>query len=177
VVSAAVVSLDAQAARRGYQFLKAFPDRFTFEYPSRDWDLVAGGTSSLLTISHKDQQAAVVVEYQPLRLELSPNEIDDHFASLEVEPVTTRQAGVSGVAIKLIDIGATRVVVVDFNRRGPAGLEHARQYSMPIGRHLYRLVCSAPSQYFARHEPVFTTIVETFRVTAAAPAKPPSPAR
>lgn len=169
--AASVVTLDAQAPRKGYKLLQTFQERFTLEYPSKDWEVVAGGTSSLMALTHKKREAAVVIEYQPLRLELAPSEIDEHFAKLEVEPVTARQAGATGVAVRLVDIGPAKVIVVDFSRKGiSGGPEHVRQYSFPIGKHLYRLVCSSPSASFGKYEPVFTVMAETFRVAAGAAA-------
>jgi hypothetical protein len=171
-IAAAVVSvasLDAQAPKKGFTIFRAFQDRFTFEYPVKDWDTVAGGTSSLVALAQKKREAAVVVEYQPLRLELAPNEIDQDFAKLEAEPVTTRQPSAADVTVKLIDVGSNRVIVVEYTRKGIAGAERVRQYSLPLGKQLYRLVCSAPATLFAKHEPTFTAMVESFKV-AAAPA-------
>jgi hypothetical protein len=176
----AAATLDAQSAsapRKGYQFFITYRDRFTFEYPSKDWELVSGGASSLLTLTQKKREATVVVEYQPLHLELAANEIDDNFAKLESEPITTRQPDVNGVGMRLLDVGSSRIVVVDFSRRGVTGMERVRQYSLPVGKHLYRLVCSAPVGAFSKYEPVFTTIVETFRVAGApAPSAAAAPA-
>ena len=171
-IAAAVVSvtsLEAQASRKGFTIFRAFQDRFTFEYPVKDWDTVAGGTSSLVALSQKKREAAVVVEYQPLRLELAPSEIDQEFAKLEAEPVTTRQPGAAEVSVKLIDVGANRVIVVEYTRRGIWGAERVRQYSLPLGKQMYRIVCSAPATLFAKHEPTFAALVESFKV-AAAPA-------
>jgi hypothetical protein len=157
-----------QAPKKGFTVLRAFQDRFTVEYPIKDWEPVAGGTSSLVALAQKKREAAVVVEYQPLRLELAPNEIDQEFAKLESEPVTTRQPGAADVTVKLIDVGSNRVIVVEYTRRGIAGAERVRQYSLPLGKQLYRLVCSAPTALFAKHEPTFTAMMESFKVAAAA---------
>lgn len=159
----------APAPRKDYQILRTFADRFTFVYPKKDWEIIPGGGASLLTLTQKKREATVVVEYQPLHLELEPSEIDDNFAKLELEPITTRQADVNGVGQRLQDLGSQRVVIVDFSRKGTTGTERVRQYSLPIGKHLYRIVCSAPSAAFAKYEPVFTVIVESFRA-AGAPA-------
>jgi PsbP len=169
VAVVSVASLDAQAPRKGFTVFRAFQDRFTFEYPYKDWETVPGGTSSLVALAQKKREAAVVVEYQPLRLELAPNEIDQDFAKLEAEPVTSRQPNAADVTVKLIDVGSTRVIVVEYTRKGIAGAERVRQYSLPLGKQLYRLVCSAPAALFAKHEPTFAAMVESFKV-AAAPA-------
>jgi hypothetical protein len=166
-VVVSVASLEAQAPRKGFRVFRAFQDQFTFEYPLKDWDPMPGGTSSLVAMAQRKREAAVVVEYQPLRLELAPSEIDQDFAKLEAEPVTTRQPSATDVTVKLIDVGSTRVIVVEYTRKGLAGAERVRQYSLPMGKQLYRLVCSAPAALFAKHEPTFAAMVETFKVGAA----------
>jgi len=165
------VTLEAQAkpaagVRKGYQLFRGYPDRFTFEYPTKDWEQIAGGTSSVLTLTQKKREATVVIEYQPLRLELAPNEIDEEFAKLELEPVTQRQPGATNTGLKLVEMGANRVIVIDYSRKGLAGPETVRQYSLALGKHLYRIVCSAPTASFGRHEPVFTAMVESFKLAA-----------
>jgi hypothetical protein len=167
----ASVTLDAQAkpaasVRKGYQLFRGYADRFTFEYPTKDWEQVAGGTSSVMTLTQKKREAAVVIEYQPLRLELAPNEIDEEFAKLELEPVTARQPGATNTGLKLVEMGANKVIVIDYSRKGLAGPETVRQYSLALGKHLYRIVCSAPTASFGKHEPVFTAIVESFKLAA-----------
>jgi uncharacterized protein YndB with AHSA1/START domain len=104
---------------------------------------------------------------ETLRLELAPSEIDEEFAKLELEPVTTRQPGATNTGLKLVEMGANRVIVIEYSRKGLMGPETVRQYSVPLGKHLYRIVCSAPTASFGKHEPVFTAIVESFKVAAA----------
>jgi hypothetical protein len=166
------VTLDAQTkpaagVRKGYQLFRGYPDRFTFEYPTKEWDQVAGGTSSVLALTQKKREATVVIEYQPLRLALEPSEIDEEFAKLELEPVTTRQPGAANTGLKLVEMGPYKVIVIEYSRKGLQGAETVRQYSIASGKHLYRIVCSAPTASFGKHEPVFSAIVETFKVAGA----------
>ncbi len=157
----------AAGVRKGYQLFRGYSDRFTFEYPTKDWEQVAGGTSSVLSLTQKKREAAVVIEYQPLRLELAPSEIDEEFAKLELEPVTQRQPGATNTGLKLVEMGANKVIVIEYSRKGLAGPETVRQYSLALGKHLYRIVCSAPTASFGKHEPVFTAIVESFKLAGA----------
>ena len=162
-----VTSVGAQAPRKGFTLFRVFQERFTFEYPVKDWETTAGGTSSLVTLAQKKGEAAVVVEYQPLRLELAPSEIDQDFAKLEAEPVTSRQLGAADVTVQLIDVGSNRVIIVDYTRKGIGGAERVRQYTLPLGKQMYRLVCSAPAALFAKHEPTFMAMMQSFKVAAA----------
>ncbi len=179
VTSVAMVSVQAQAPngpRKGYQLLRAFPDRFTCEYPAKDWDILAGGGSSLVTLAQKKHEAAIVVEYQPMQLELAPSEIDDNFAKLEAEPIATRQSEVSGLTARILDVNSHRAVVIEYSRRGATGPEHVRQYSLPIGKHLYRVIASAPTAMFERYAPTFEVVASSFVVTGVPPAAPAPPA-
>ncbi len=167
--------LDAQgqpAARKGYQFLNVFPGRFTCEYPSKDWDVVAGGEASLVTLSQKKREATVVIEYQPLQLELAANEIDDNFAKLEADPIIARQSDVSSMTTRILDISGHRAIVIEYSRRGVTGSEHVRQYSLPMGKQLYRVIGSAPNAMFDRYAPTFEVVASSFALAGASGAAP-----
>jgi hypothetical protein len=180
VLSAPAVYAQGQPAapRKNYQLLRVFPDRFTCEYPAKDWDVVPGGASSLVTVSQKKREATIVIEYQPMQLELQPSEIDDNFAKLEAEPIGSRQSGVNGLTAKIQDINGHRAIVLEYTRRGALGPEHVRQYSLPIGKHLYRVIGSAPVANFERYAAAFEVAALSFTVSgalapaAAAPKKP-----
>jgi hypothetical protein len=161
--------------RKNYQLLRVFPDRFTCEYPAKDWDVVPGGASSLVTVSQKKREATIVIEYQPMQLELAANEIDDNFAKLEAEPISARQSGVSGLSAKIQDINGHRAIVLEYTRRGATGPEHVRQYSLPIGKHLYRVIGSAPVSNFERYAAAFDVAAASFLVSGA-PAPAPAAA-
>jgi hypothetical protein len=176
VVPAARAQANAQAApRKGYQLLNIFPGRFTCEYPAKDWDIVSGGAAALVTLTQKKHEATVVIEYQPLQLELAASEIDDNFAKLEAEPIAARQPDVSGMTSRILDINSHRTVVIEFSRRGATGPEHVRLYSLPIGKHLYRVIGSAPNAMFDRYAPAFEVMASSLTV-AGGPAAAPPPA-
>ncbi len=169
----ALVHAQAQpAARKGYQFLNVFPGRFTCEYPSKDWDVVAGGAASLVTLSQKKREATVVIEYQPLQLELAANEIDDNFAKLEADPIIARQSDVSSMTTRILDISGHRAIVIEYSRRGVTGSEHVRQYSLPMGKQLYRVIGSAPNAMFDRYALTFEVVASSFALAGAAGAAP-----
>jgi hypothetical protein len=167
VVSTPFAHAQTQQPRKGYQLLNVFPGRFSCEYPSKDWDVVSGGASALVTLVQKKHEATVVIEYQPMPIELAPNEIDDNFAKLEAEPIVARQTEVSGMTTKILDINGHRAVVIEFSRRGVAGSEHVRLYSLPIGKQLYRVIGSAPNGMFERYAPTFDVVASSFMVGGA----------
>ena len=65
-------------------------------------------------------------------------------------------------------LGLRRSVIVDY-RRGAGGAEQVRVFVLLHGRHLYRLVCVAPSGQIARYEPTFQTVCGSFAPSDAGP--------
>jgi hypothetical protein len=45
------------------------------------------------------------------------------------------------------------------------GSERVRQYSVPVGRQLYRLTCISSAAQFAAYDPVFAHIAASFTAT------------
>jgi hypothetical protein len=137
-------------------------NRIRFEFPKKDWQLVAGGTVAIVSVTQKAGQAAVVVEHTRLNAPLAPDDITDLFAQLEAEQIKQQQPDASDVQSKLVSIDNRRFVIVGYTRRGVAGAERVRVYSVPVGSDLYRLTCSAAAQQFARYEQVFAHVAATF---------------
>jgi hypothetical protein len=54
-------------------------------------------------------------------------------------------------------------VAIDFMRPSASGgAEHARQYSIAMGKELYRFTCAAPLAAFAAYEPICGHMVASF---------------
>jgi hypothetical protein len=137
-------------------------NRIRFEFPKKDWQLVPGGLASIVAVTQKAGQAAVIVEHTKLNATLAPDDITDLFAQLEADQIKQQQPDASDIQSKLVSVGSRRLVIVGYLRRGVTGAERVRVYSMPVGSDLYRLTCSAASQQFARYEPVFAHVAATF---------------
>lgn len=137
-------------------------NRIRFEFPKKDWLLVPGGTVSIVSVIQKSGQAAVVVEHTKLNAALAPDDITDLFAQLEADQIKQQQPDAADVQSKLVAVGNRRLVIVGYTRRGVAGAERVRVYSMPVGSDLYRITCSAATQQFARYEQVFAHVAATF---------------
>ena len=132
--------------------------RFRLDLPEKDWRLLPGGLSTVGYLAHKDDTAAIVIEHELLQIPLNPDEINATFAELEVGAITEREPGGTGFAGRPTPVGARRMVVVDYQRRGATGAEQVRVFVMVRGRHLYRMICAAPAAQFARHAPVFQAV-------------------
>jgi hypothetical protein len=151
-----------------YQALTAPGGRFTLEYPKKDWRVLPGGGAVALTLGHSKNEAAVVIEYMRLDPPLSPNDITAVFVDeIELVELKQRQPGATNFRTGLMTGAEGKQGQIDFERPGMKGTEHVRQFSLPRGNDLYRIVCSAPMELFPKYEAVFSHIVETFRTQPA----------
>jgi hypothetical protein len=144
--------------------------RIKFEYPKKDWQIVPGGSSVIVSLAQKKGEAAVVVEQTRLNQALAPDDITDLFGQLESDTVKEHQPSATDLRAKVVDASGRRFIIVDYARKGVAGPERVRQYSFPVGADLYRLTCSAATAQFPRYESVFAHLAATFSVTGAGTA-------
>ncbi len=149
--------------KANYQELKEPSGRFTLQYPKKDWRVLPGGGSVLVTLVHKDNRAVVNVEYSPLAAPLLPSELTDLFPELEVEELKQRQPGAGDFTRELVERPDGRYSRVSFVRKGFLGTERVVQATMPLGMHLYRITCTAADREYAKFAPIFATIIDSFR--------------
>jgi hypothetical protein len=138
--------------------------RIRLEYPKKDWQVVPGGSSVIVTLAQKKGEAAVVVEESRLNQALASNDITDLFGQLEADIVKERQPSATDVQAKVVEAAGRRFVILTYGRKGVIGPERVRQYSIPTGIELYRLTCSAASAQFTRYEQVFAHMAASFAV-------------
>ena len=130
--------------------------------PARDWQVVSGGSATIVSLTHRNGQVGVVVERVIPAGMFATGDLNDRFVEREADTVRTHQPQATGVEARLVAFGARRLVIVTYMRKGVAGPERVRQYSIPAGHELYRLTCSAATSQFARFEPVFAHVAATF---------------
>jgi hypothetical protein len=167
----------AQIFGLGGKDYKPFKDqagRFQLEYP-KDWQPVLGVGDVIVTISQKKGEASLLIK----RFQLldDPGQINDVFGQLESDALKMDQPQATDVSFKIAGANGRPAVVIDYSRQGLAGPERGRQYSFPIGQEVYRLNCTALTGLFAKYEPQFLHIAQSFMAApGAAPAsaaKPP----
>jgi len=149
--------------RANYQELNEPSGRFRLQYPKKDWRVLPGGGSVLVTLAHKDNRAVVTIEYTPLEAQLLPSELTDLFPQLEVEELKKRQPGAGAFTQELVERPDGRYSRISFAKKGFLGTERVVQATMPLGAHLFRITCTATDREYAKFTPVFATIIETFR--------------
>lgn len=141
---------------------------FSIDLPEKDWRLLPGGVQTLGCVAHKDDAAVILIEHELLRIALTSDEIDGNFADLELAELTERAPAGSAFTSQIAQVGRRRMVMVDYERRGSGGGEHVRVYVLLQGRHLYRLVCVAPSPQFTRYAPAFQAMCASFTTLGTA---------
>lgn len=124
---------------------------FAIDVPERDWSLLPGGNTSLLSIVQKRFEAALVVERTPLQVELAPEDIGEVFLSIEADRIREIAPSAADIKADLQELGGRRVAAFVYRRNGVLGAERVLQYSMPIGNVLYRIVAVARADRFDTH--------------------------
>jgi hypothetical protein len=167
----------AQFLGFGGKDFKQFKDqagRFQLEYP-KDWQPTLGVGDVLVTFAQKKTEAALVI--RRFQLLDDPGEINDVFGKLETDALKMDQPQATDVSFKRVGANGRPVIVIDYSRPGLAGPERGRQYSFPMGQDVYRLNCTALAGLFAKYEPQFLHIAQSFMTTSGAPASQPAQTR
>lgn len=138
--------------------------RFRFEMPALGWQLISGGSVSLLTLAYEGGGAAIVVERVPRDLSMSTIVSSEIFVGSERDIVRNQQPEASVLDAGVATLAGRRLVIVNYSRPGVRGPERARQYSYAEGTGVYRLTCSAVASRFAQFEPVFAQLAATFEI-------------
>jgi hypothetical protein len=150
-----------RTSRVQFQVLKVAREGFQLEWPKKDWLMVPSAGSLSLVLVSKKGDATVVVQRSSLRQPLEPSDITDLFAQLESDAIKEQQKALD-VQARVIDAGGRRLAAAQFQRDGAAGPERVRQYSIPAGTRLYRLVCVSTSGQFLAFEAVFAHMAASF---------------
>ena len=169
VLALSVGVADAQLFRRGAQTFKTFKSaELTIEYPDRDWQQLPGAGTVLVTFATKRGDAAVVIERAKLGQPLNAGDLTDVFADIESDLVKERYPDATDVKATLAAHGTLgQVVRVEFTRPAAGGAERVRQFSAPGGWFIYRIVCSARTAEFPKHEATFDRVIASARIAVS----------
>jgi hypothetical protein len=135
------------------------------DLPMKDWMVLPTSGALVLALASRKGDAVVLVERSALRQALEAEDITDLFAQIEVDAIRERHPKAADFQSKVLDLGARRLVAVQYGRPGVLGPERVRQYSVPIGGQLYRVTCISRAAVFAVYDPVFSHIAASFTLT------------
>jgi hypothetical protein len=155
----------ARSAKLQVQPQRAADAPIQLDLPKKDWMVLPSSGSLVLALVSRKGDAVVLVERSALRQALEAEDITDLFAQIEVEAIKERYPKAADVQSKVLDLGGRRLVAVQYSRPGVLGSERVRQYSVPVGRQLYRVTCISSAAQFAVYDPVFSHIGASFTVT------------
>jgi hypothetical protein len=162
--AAAVDPWYGKTTRLQFQPLAAGEPGFRIEWPKKDWMLLPAAGSLSAVIAAKKGDGMVVVERTELRQALEPGDITELFAQLESDAIKEKQKAID-VQARVIDAGDRRLVAVQYQRTGALGAERVRQYSVPVGKQLYRVTCISSAARFLTYDPVFAHMAASFVAT------------
>jgi hypothetical protein len=134
------------------------------DLPKKDWMVLPSSGSLVLALASRKGDAVVLVERSALRQALEAEDITDLFAQIEVDAIKERYPKAADIQSKVLDLGARRLVAVQYLRQGVLGSERVRQYSVPVGTQLYRVTCISSAAQFAVYDPVLSHIAASFTV-------------
>jgi hypothetical protein len=134
------------------------------DVPAKDWSVLPSSGSTVLILASKKGDAVVLVERSSLAMALEPADITDLFAQIETDAIKERQPKATDFQSKVLDLASRRLVAVQYGRPGILGSEKVRQYSVPVGKELYRVTCISSAAQFAAYDPVFAHIAASFTV-------------
>jgi hypothetical protein len=135
------------------------------DLPRKDWVVLPSSGSMVIILVSKKHDAVVLVERSALAQALAPSDITVLFAQIEADAIKERQPKAADFQSKVLDAGDRRLVAVQYSRPGSLGSERVRQYSVPVGKQLYRLTCISSAAQFAAYDPVFAHIAASFSAT------------
>lgn len=158
----------ARARKPDFQAQKLPNGLGAYEAPKKEWVTRPGEGDALAVLSPRRGEAQVVFERTQLNQPLAVDDITDLFAELERDHQQERNPKATAFDVHLFRLGTgLRVAVVQFTRSGARGAERVRVYAYPVGRDLFRLICSAPADRFATYEPVFAHVAVSFEPRAS----------
>ncbi len=134
------------------------------EYPAEDWNTVSGDQESLVALAPAAGDAMVVLKRARIDVPLTPEEITDVFAEIEMDLIREEEPQAGTFRSLTLDPEGVTVIVTEYTRPGPRGMQSMRQYSFPKGSYLYRLICSAEQSRFVTYERIFAHIAASFRL-------------
>jgi hypothetical protein len=155
----------ARTPRLQFQPQRAADAPIQLDLPTKDWMVLPSSGSLVLALASRKGDAVVLVERSALRQALEAEDITDLFAQIEVDAIRDQYPKAADIQWKLLGLGARRLVAVQYGRSGVLGPERVRQYSVPVGRQLYRVTCISRAAVFAVYDPVFSHIAASFTVT------------
>jgi hypothetical protein len=143
--------------------------RFQFDLPTKDWNELPHGGSTLVILARNDRTATVVIDLTRLTEPLDPSEVATN-AQIELDLLKEQQPQAKNFASEILETKAgVRGSLIRYARLGTSGPERVMRFSAAIGLNLFRLDAVVPEQSLEKHEPIIMRMIQSFK----SPADPP----
>lgn len=139
--------------------------RFAFNYPARQWKVINGMGSTLVSVDNKNG-ASIRIDAIRLNDSLFMPEQAESIAIVETRLLEQHTRDATQIIVRK-PRPAVPLVIIDYQQQGSNGVEKVRQYSCIRGRDLFRIVASAPTDIFPLVEGVFDQLARSFKPAPA----------
>ena len=139
---------------------------FTIELP-KDWQLARGFNTFLLIVTEKTKSnlpgASIIVERWQLADSLDVNDMLATY--LRDEYLKKRETTVQTFNQELKDVAGRKFILTRYTREGVSGQDAVVDYSMPIGKVLYRVTGIAPTSQVSRYQSTFAHVAFSLKAS------------
>jgi hypothetical protein len=150
-----------------YDTYKDSSGRFEIDYPAKDWKRLPVG-SSLVAFARNDD-ATLSVEHVTLDDPVTQTEMAG-MPAVELSLLKDQQPKAKDFKSDMLDSKAGRGVLIRYSRVG-VGAETVIQYSIPVGRELFRINGVIPDKQLAKYEPIVMYMIQSFKAPATSTSK------
>ena len=139
---------------------------FTIELP-KEWQLARGFNTFLLIVTEKTKSnlpgASIIVERWQLADSLDVNDMLATY--LRDEYLKKRETTVQTFNQELKDVAGRKIILTRYTREGVSGQDAVVDYSMPIGKVLYRVTGIAPTSQVSRYQSTFAHVAFSLKAS------------
>jgi hypothetical protein len=144
-----------------YERFKDPGGRFEIDYPAKDWKRLPVGSS--LVAFARSEDATLSVDHVTLLEGFSAAELEG-MPAVELAALKEQQPRAKDFKSDMVDSKAGRGVLIRYARAG-AGPETAFQFSIPVGRELFRINAAITDKQLAKYEPIVMYMIQSFMAT------------
>jgi len=173
-------SIASQQAASGGQFLgiggnkgvtyKTYRDpagRFEFDYPTKDWKTLAGAGTALAQFARNDGGATFAIDHTQLSNTIPSSDLAyTTMAEVEVDDLKARSPQNKNFTSELVETKGGRGALIKYTQAGAKGPERVMQFSIPLGKELFRVIGTVPESQAVKHEATVLHMIESFKAPA-----------
>jgi len=150
-----------------YQSYRDAAGRFELEYPEKDWKRLPSVGQSLVGFARNDGPT-LFVDHVTLLGDFTQAELAG-LPALELNTLKDQQPKATGFKSEDLESRAGHGVLIRYSREG-TGPETAIQFSVSVGKELFRITGVIPDKQVQKYEPIVMHMIQSFKAPAGATA-------